>query len=154
MFVLFAPFPVCPPVKFTRHARPIRASLEAAPWVAVLFLLVMFLLLAGRLHTPGVRLELPAAENLPGVGRPTVTVALDAQGRLYFENQFIDETRLRERLAAAVQSAPEKPALVVLADRAASYEHIVRLTLVARDAGIEHAVLATLPGPFQPASRP
>ncbi|MFN3410382.1 MAG: hypothetical protein ACK45B_15425, partial [Limisphaerales bacterium] len=32
-------------MKFTRHARPTRASLEAAPWVAVMFLLVMFLLL-------------------------------------------------------------------------------------------------------------
>lgn len=141
-------------MKFTRHARPTRASLEAAPWVAVMFLLVMFLLLAGRLHTPGVRLELPRADDLPGTDRPNVMVALDAQGRMYFENQLIDEGRLRERLAAAVRAAPERPTLVIQADRAASYENLVRLNLLARGAGFEDAVLATLPGPFPSPARP
>lgn len=141
-------------MKFTRHARATKASLEAAPWVAVMFLLVIFLMLGGLLYTPGVHLQLPIAEDLPGTDKPTVRVALDAQGRLYFENQTIDEARLKQRLAEAVQAAPEKPVLVVEADKSASYENLVRLTQLARAAGIEHAVLATLPGPFSKVAAP
>lgn len=138
-------------MKFARNARATKASLEAAPWVAVMFLLVIFLMLGGLLYTPGVHLQLPLAEDLPGTDAPAITVALDAQGRLYFENQQIDEARLKQRLEEAVKSAPEKPALVVQADKAASYESLVRLTQLARSAGIENAVLATLPGPFSQA---
>jgi len=138
-------------MKFARHARATKASLEAAPWVAVMFLLVIFLMLGGLLYTPGVHLQLPLAEDLPGTDAPAITVALDAQGRLYFENQQIDEARLKQRLEEAVKNAPEKPALVVQADKAASYESLVRLTQLARAAGIENAVLATLPGPVSQA---
>lgn len=141
-------------MKFTRHARATKASLEAAPWVAVMFLLVIFLMLGGLLYTPGVHLQLPIAEDLPGTDKPTVRVALDAQGRLFFQNQIIDEVRLHERLAEAVQAAPEKPVLVVEADKAVSYENLVRLTQLARKAGIENAVLATLPGPFSKPAAP
>jgi biopolymer transport protein ExbD len=138
-------------MKFARHARATKASLEAAPWVAVMFLLVIFLMLGGLLYTPGVHLQLPVAEDLPGTDAPAITVALDSQGRLYFENQQIDEARLKQRLAEAVRNAPEKPTLVVQADKAASYESLVRLTQLARAAGIDNAVLATLSGPFSQA---
>jgi biopolymer transport protein ExbD len=140
-------------MRFARHARATKASLEAAPWVAVMFLLVIFLMLGGLLYTPGVHLQLPLADDLPGTDKPTVRVALDAQGRFYFENQTIDEPRLRQCLQDAVKQAPEKPTLVVQADKAASYEQIVRLTQLARAVGIENAVLATLPGPFNAAPR-
>lgn len=138
-------------MKFARNSHATKASLEAAPWVAVMFLLVIFLMLGGLLYTPGVHLQLPLAEDLPGTDAPAITVALDAQGRLYFENQQIDEARLKQRLEEAVKNASEKPALVVQADKAASYESLVRLTQLARAAGIENAVLATLPGPFSQA---
>ena len=44
--------------------------------------------------------------------------------------------------------------LVVQADKGVSYENLVRLTEMARRAGIEEAVLATLPGTFRRAVNP
>jgi biopolymer transport protein ExbD len=73
---------------------------------------------------------------------------MDASGRLFYENQLMEETQLLARLTETVKAAPEKPTLIVRADRAVSYENLVRLTLLARQAGIENAVLATLPRPF------
>lgn len=136
-------------MKFPRNARITKGSLEAAPWAAVMFLLVMFVLLGGLLYTPGVRIQLPVASDLPGTDKPTVTVAMDATGRLYFQNQIIEETQLLQQLSNAVARLPEKPTLVVQADKGASYEHIIRLSLLARTAGFEDALLATLPGPFR-----
>jgi biopolymer transport protein ExbD len=135
-------------MKFPRNARITKGSLEAAPWAAVMFLLVIFIMLGGLLYTPGVRIQLPVAQDLPGTDRPTVAVAMDANGRLFFQNQLIEEVQLQSRLAEMVRTSPEKLALLVQADKGVSYENLVRLTKMARAAGIEEALLATLPGPF------
>lgn len=102
-------------------------------------------------------MQLPRADGLPGTDKPTVSVAVDADGRLYYENQWIAENDLRTRLREAVEKSPEPLTLVIQADKSVSYDTCLRLGLLARDAGISEALLATLPRayaapPFQ--SRP
>lgn len=138
-------------MKFPRNARIFRGQLDAAPLATVFFLLVLFLLLGSLVYTPGMALRLPVADNLPGTDKPTVAVAIDANGRLYFENQVIEEKQLKGRLRMAAMKSPEPLALVIQADKAVSYERLVGLTLLARDAGITEAWLATLPRPLAPA---
>jgi biopolymer transport protein ExbD len=137
-------------MKLARNARLLRSQLDAAPFAAVFFLLVIFMMLASLIYTPGARLELqlPRANDLPGTDKPTVSVAIDADGRLYYENQRIEEKALRGRLQAAAGKSSEPLTLVVRADKSVSYERLMRLTLLARDAGIPEALLATLPGPM------
>src|SRR3954465_1306440 len=110
-------------MKFTRNAKIFRGQLDAAPFAGVFFLLVMFLLLASLVYTPGVRLELPVAtSDLAGVDGPIVAVAMGTNGQLYFESQIIQEEELKKRLSAAVQKSPRPLTLVVQADRAVQYE--------------------------------
>ena len=135
-------------MKFPRNARVTKGSLEAAPWAAVMFLLVIFIMLGGLLYTPGVHVQLPVAEEMPGTDKFPIRVALDAAGQLFFENQHISETGLTNRVREIVLASPEKPALVVQADKGATYESLVRLMQLARSAGIETTVLATAPRPF------
>ena len=137
-------------MKFARNATIFRGQLDAAPFAAVFFLLVIFMMLGSLVYTPGARLELqlPRAEGLPGTDKPSVSVAIDADGRLYYENQWIEENELRRRLQAAVKKSPEPLTLVVQADKAVSYEMCLRLALLGRDAGISEALLATLPRPY------
>ena len=135
-------------MKFPRNARVTKGSLEAAPWATVMFLLVIFVMLGGLLYTPGVHVQLPATDELPGTDKPTVTVAVDAAGRLFFQNQLVtDEAALTNRLSEIIRAAPEKPALVVQADKSASYENLVRVMQLGRAVGFETTVLATLPRP-------
>ncbi len=119
--------------------------LDAAPFAGVFFCLLILLLVGQSLNTPGVRIRLPAAAGLPGAGGPTIAVALDAAGRLYFDNQIIGADELRARLEAAVKKSSSPLTLVVQADRDADYGALVELTLLARTAGIREALLATLP---------
>jgi biopolymer transport protein ExbD len=142
-------------MKFPRNARILRSQFDAAPFAAVLFLLVMLLMLGALMPTPGVRLQLPAASGLPGVDRPTVAVAVDANGHFYFANLMVtNEMQLSNSLHRAVAGARQPLTLVVHADKAVTYEQLVHLTLLARDAGITNALLATLPrlgvAPAQP----
>lgn len=137
-------------MRFPRNARMLRGQLDAAPFAAVFFLLVIFMMLGSLVYTPGARLELrlPRADGLPGTDKPAVYVAIDADGRLYYENQGIEESDLRRRLQAVVKKSAEPLTLVVLADKAVSYEKCLRLALLAREAGISEALLATLPRPY------
>ena len=132
-------------MKFPRNARIFRGQLDAAPFASVFFLLLMFLWLAALVYTPGVRLDLPTANGLPGIDKAPLRVAVDASGRLFYENQIIIESELKNRLREAVRDATEPVTLVILADKNVSYETIVRLSTLAREAGLADALLATLP---------
>jgi biopolymer transport protein ExbD len=132
-------------VKFPRHSRLLRGPFDMAPFAAVLFLLVMFLMLGGLLPTPGLPLRLPLASDLPGTDKPAIAIAVDAGGRFYFANQIIAQDKLRLALQTAARQSREPLTLVVHADQAVTYAQLVHLTLLARDAGITNALLATLP---------
>jgi len=133
-------------MKFPRNARIVRGQLDAAPFASVFFLLVIFVLLGSLLYTPGVRVQLPVVDgSLPGPSGPSVTVAMDAAGRLYFKNQLMDEDKLKAELQALQKNSREPLTLVVQADKAASYGDLLRLRLLARSAGINDAWFAALP---------
>jgi biopolymer transport protein ExbD len=116
-----------------------------APFAAVLFLLVIFLMLGALAPISGLPLRLPAADNLPGTDKPTVTVAVDANGRFYFANQIVADDKLKSALKTAAQKSRAPLTLVIQADKAVTYGQFIHLTLLARDAGIQNALLATLP---------
>ncbi len=134
-------------MKFPRNARIFRGQLDAAPFAMVFFVLIIFMLLGSLVYTPGVRLQLPIADDLPGVDKPMVAVAIDANGRLYFENQVIEEKRLRERLREAVQKSPGL-SLLVQGDQSVTENRLLQLTMLAREVGITDFWLATLPRPL------
>jgi len=142
-------------MRFPRQARVFSGRLDAAPFAGVFFSLLILLVLAGLVRTPGVRVELPLAAGLPGTQGPALAVALDPAGRLYFENQLIAPKLLRERLTAAAGKSAEPLTLVIQADRAVSYETLLGVTLLARESGIQQIHLATLPRPLEaPAPAP
>jgi biopolymer transport protein ExbD len=141
-------------MKFQRNARIFKGQLDAAPFATVFFLLAIFLLLTLMVYTPGVRLDLPPADDLPGTDKPSVAVAIDTNGRLYFENQLVEEAELKGKLARAVTNSPQPLTLVVQAHKNVTYDRLISLTLLARDAGISSAWLATLPRAMPADSKP
>ena len=132
-------------MKFPRNSRLLRSPFDMAPFAAVLFLLVIFLMLGAFLPTSGLPLRLPVANDLPGTDQPTVAVAVDASGRFYFANQIVAEDKLKSALKTAAKKSRAPLTLVIHADKTVTYDQLVHLALLARDAGIQNALLATLP---------
>jgi biopolymer transport protein ExbD len=132
-------------MKFQRHLRIIKATPDYAAFACVLFALVMFVMLGPVSYTSGLRIELPASGELPGPDKASVQVAVDAEGRLYFQNEHLTEAQLGERLALIAVNAGEPITLVLQADKSVTNEQILRLGHIARKAGIHDALLATLP---------
>ena len=143
-------------MKFPRNAKILRSPFEMAPFAAVLFLLVIFLTLGALLPTPGVRFQLqpPAADDLPGVDKPTVAMAVDSGGRFYFANQIVSEAQLNSGLSNAVKNSRAPLTLVIHADKSVTWDQLAHLTLLARGVGIQNALLATLPGAAGAPARP
>jgi biopolymer transport protein ExbD len=135
-------------MKFPRNTRLLRSPFDVAPFAAVLFLLVIFLMLGALLPVQGLHVELqpPTASDLPGTDKPSVAVAIDSSGRFYFANKIVgSEAELKSSFASAAKNSREPLTLVIHADKLVTYEQFVRLTLLARDAGIREVLLATLP---------
>jgi len=138
-------------MKFPRNARIFRGHLEIAPFASVFFLLVIFISLSSLMYTPGVKIQLPTATNLPGTDKSSVSVAIDGSGQLYYANKRVIEEELKNELKNEVRKAAGQPlVLIVHADQHVTYKMLLGLTLAARDAGISEALLATLPNPAAP----
>lgn len=126
----------------------LRGHLDAAPFVTVFFLILIFVLLGTLVYTPGVQVKLPVAEDLPGSDEPSVSVAVDSQGQLYFENQLVDAELFIVQLKKRMTMDPGRLTLIIQADRDVSYETLIRVTQLARQAGVQEALLATMPRLF------
>jgi biopolymer transport protein ExbD len=93
-----------------------------------------------------VQLQPPTADDLPGTDKPTVAVAVDSVGRYYFANKIVgSEAELKSDFTNAVENSPAPLTLIIHADESVTYTNLLHLTLLARDAGIQNALLATLP---------
>jgi len=136
-------------MKFPRTVRPLLGRFDMAPFACVLFLLVMFLMLGSIIYKPGVRFELPVASELPGTDQPSVTVAMDENGHYYFQNQPVEPAELKSQLDAAAKKSPEPLTLIIHADKSVNYADIMKLTLLAREAGIKDAWGVTQPSPAE-----
>jgi biopolymer transport protein ExbD len=136
-------------MKFPRTAKILRSPFDVAPFAAVFFALLILLLLGGLMPVPGLRVSLqpPSASDLPGVDSPAVALAVDADGKLYFENQIVTEGQLKAGLHAAVKGSHEPLTLVIHADKAVSYGQLAHLAALAREPeiGITNLLFATVP---------
>jgi len=138
-------------MKFPRNAKLLRSPFDVAPFAAVFFLLVIFLLLAALLPKPGLSLELPkfnvsgAANELPGTDKPSVAVAIDSGGRLFYSNQLVTQDGLETNLSRAVAASRTPLTLVIEADKSVTYGELMQVALLARDAGFRDVTLAAQP---------
>lgn len=140
-------------MRFPRQARIFRGQFDVAPYIGVLFLIVLFILLNSSLvFRTGVKIELPVSDELPGPEHPSLVVAIDHNGQVYFEHQIIQERLLQARLNVAVRHAHTPMTLVLEADGRVNQNQILRITEMARAAGIKEIWLATRPRGFEAAT--
>jgi len=95
---------------------------------------------------PGSRLELPEDAGFAGAPNPVVVVAMNLNGQIFFEHRLLREEMLREQLSRAVERSPEPLTLLLHADKMVPYHKIIRLSEIAREAGVKRIQLATRPG--------
>jgi len=113
-----------------------------APLVDVVFLLVIsFAVSTTFLETAGLKLELPASSSTADQELKELTVLLDAEGAILFEEEILTVEQLGPKLRVALAER-ERKLVVLRADKATSHGDVVQLMDVIREAGAEAMTVA------------
>ena len=128
-------------------ARPM-SEINVTPLVDVMLVLLVIFMLTAPLLTSAIRLDLPQAEGLQSGEAPqAVTVALDAQGQLYFNDKPTDAAGLAQQFEATARRHRDTE-VQLRVDEAVPYGQVVALMGAAQKAGLSRIGFVA-----QPASR-
>ena len=131
-------------MQFRRPTQP-QASINIAPLVDVVFLLVIFFAVSTTfLETSGLKLELPSSSSTAERQPTELTVLLAADGTLSFDGEIVEVTQLGGLLRPALDET-ERKLVVLRADREARHGEVVAVMDAIRDAGADSMTVDTRP---------
>jgi biopolymer transport protein ExbD len=132
-------------MRLHRPARKLDGEARILPLINVVFLLLIFFMLAGRLAASDpFQISPPASDSEGLAARHEFVVLVGADGRLALDNREIQAEALQD--AVAERMAANRDAKVRLkADGEAAANDVVGVMELLRDAGVERLKLLTVP---------
>lgn len=133
-----------------RKRKPV-AEINVVPYIDVMLVLLIIFMVTAPLVTQGVKVDLPQADSQPldEDSKPPIIASIDADGQYFVSTEGdskepMSATDLAVVVAAQLQIDPEIP-VIVKADRAIAYEHVVDLMVLLQRAGAPSVGLMTEP---------
>ncbi|MGD1879790.1 MAG: ExbD/TolR family protein [Kiloniellaceae bacterium] len=137
-------------MRFKRRDRQADTEERILPLINVVFLLLIFFMLAGRLTESAPFDVQPPTSAAAGVAPPAAdgapreaVVLLAADGRLALDGEPMEAAAVRQTLAGRLAAAPGQP-VHLKADGAAEAAAVVAVMETLRDAGVHRLQLFTL----------
>ena len=131
---------------FSRSDNAPMSEINMVPLIDVMLVLLVIFMVTAPLLTHSIKIELPQAEGQRPAERPeTITLALRADGSLYWNNRNITQPELRARLAQAARLDPQ-PELHLRADKTTPYQNLAEVLGMAQHAGVHRVGFITEPG--------
>ncbi len=122
-------------------------EINTTPLVDVMLVLLIIFIITIPVINHSVNLELPRASAQPDKVQPeTVNLSIDAQGKLFWNNQSLTDEELPVRIAAAAQQQPQ-PSLRLRAARTTQYEKVAQVMAAAQNGGLTKIGFITEPRP-------
>jgi len=121
------------------------AEINTTPLVDVMLVLLIIFIITAPLLTQAVKIDLPEASTEPNPEKPDiVTLAIDGQGTLYWNDRPVSDEELRVEMTVAANRNPQ-PELHLRADKTTLYERLAKVMSTAQNAGIQRMGFVTLP---------
>jgi biopolymer transport protein ExbD/biopolymer transport protein TolR len=103
------------------------SDINMTPLIDVMLVLLVIFMVAAPLMSAALHLDLPKAEAAEATqGESAVKLALDAQGRLYWNEQALEAPALKARLAELARRQPDAE-LQLAIDQAVTYGRVAEL---------------------------
>ena len=133
---------------FNHHRQPgPMADINVTPMVDVMLVLLVIFILSAPMFTSAVKLDLPKAQaptSQQQAEAATVTLAIDGKGKIFWNNEAIEQQALEARLVEAAKQTPQ-PELQLRADKDTRYEVVAQVMAAAQTNGLTKLGFVTDP---------
>jgi len=114
----------------------VMSEINMTPLVDVMLVLLIIFIITVPVITHSVKVDLPRADNTPNDIKPdTVTLAVNADGKIHWNQTEMTMAALEERLAGEAKKDPQ-PEIHIRGDRSANYEHVLQVMAAVQRSGI------------------
>ena len=121
------------------------SDINVTPMVDVMLVLLVIFIITAPMFTHAVKLDLPEAKAALAPQQPdSVTLAIDAGGQVFWNNEPVDSAALAARMTRAAAAAPA-PALQLRADKNTRYEAVAQVMAAAQAHGLTRLGFVTEP---------
>jgi biopolymer transport protein TolR len=134
-----------------RRYRPL-AEINVTPLVDVMLVLLVIFMVTAPLMTSGVSVDLPKTDAKPlNTDSTPLTVSINAQGKIYLQNQEVELPELVAKLQA-ISSGNADRRIFVRGDSAISYGLVVQVMATISQGGFTKVALLAQPPAGVPAA--
>lgn len=126
------------------HTQPM-SEINTTPLVDVMLVLLVIFIITAPLLTHAVKIDLPQANSQPLPEKPEViSVAIDATGKMYWNDAPLAQGELKERLQQIANQKPQ-PELNIRADKETRYQILAEVMADAQNAGVTKLGFVSMP---------
>jgi biopolymer transport protein ExbD len=128
----------------------LNTTINTTPLVDVMLVLLIIFLITVPVVIKQIPVTLPNARNIPTITKPeNITIAVDKDGDIYWNNAPVDVSQLRPRFVEALKTsiakAAQPPEVHIRGDREARFQSIGKVILAVQQAGIQKVGFITEP---------
>jgi biopolymer transport protein ExbD len=125
-------------------SRPM-SEINVTPLVDVMLVLLIVFIVTAPLFTHSIKIDLPRAQTQVNQEKPdTITLAIDAEGRFYWNNQPLDRGQLSRHLNESAAKTPQ-PELHIRADKETRYHVLADVMAEAQRVKLQRVGFVTDP---------
>ncbi len=122
-----------------------RAVINITSLIDVIFMLLLFFMITSTfLEQPGIKLELPKAQEKADNEPQKYTLTVTKQGQLYLNRQAVTLAGLEAEIRKVLPQI-EGSALVLKADQEVSHGMVVQVMDLAKRGGVKKLIIGTQP---------
>jgi biopolymer transport protein ExbD len=138
--------------RFTADTPPM-SEINVTPMVDVMLVLLIIFMITAPLITHKIAIDLPQAAATRNPDKPDiVTLTVDAEGRMYWNEQSVSDDEWKVRVRSAALKTPQ-PELHLRADLKTQYQKLATIMADAQSAGLVKIGFVTNPKtPVRPAT--
>lgn len=122
------------------------SEINMIPMIDVMLVLLIVFMITAPLLTNAVKLELPEASSQ--VNQPKqedVVLSIDGAGKLYWNDQEVDEAALLGKMEQASAAKPEVPEIQLRIDKGVEYGIIAKVMAQASQQGLHKIAFVSQP---------
>jgi biopolymer transport protein ExbD len=132
------------PGRFSAETPPM-SEINVTPMVDVMLVLLIIFMVTAPLITHKIAIDLPQASAQKNPQKPdVVTLALNADGQLFWNDQAVSDDEWRVRIRSAALKDPQ-PELHLRAEKTTQYERLAQIMADAQGAGLVRIGFVTNP---------